>query len=171
MISCCFLFLSLLLICAGIALIMGSAVAPNKTESIVFGTGATIRNSITQQLDKVQHRLPVVHLNGRGGTWALNRAKHGDFVYMSGYRMSGIVPVYASHNNYGGDIILNWRKGKLVELKGEGRTGVWKVIGVRNIPKYANVSALKVLRGTVALQTCYYGRNVMRYVELVPYSS
>lgn len=109
--------------------------------------------------------LPAVRLSGPGDVAALDSCD-GSFVEMTSYGTE-IIPVYAAHNNCGGDEIHPWQTGQLVHV--EGRPDTFVVVDVRDTPKkWVTTEALVGLQGSFALQTCYYGENRMKFVALEP---
>lgn len=76
-------------------------------------------------------------------------------------------PVFAAHNNCGGDVILSWKLSQEVFLEEAGEKTVYRIVDIREIPKtWSTTADLKGLGGELALQTCLYGEDLMRFVGL-----
>lgn len=90
----------------------------------------------------------------------------GRFIEMKSYQISGVLPVYAAHNNCGGDIILNWELGDHVKIAGSET--IYEVVEERHTKKWGNVGSLRGAQGELLLQTCYYGQDRMRFLALAP---
>lgn len=159
--------LGVLLIFSGLSFFVGNSVAPETTSRIVYGSKAKIENRIQKIQEKTTGEYPTVTLGPEGGLWEMNNT-YKMFIEMVSYRYPNVPPVYAAHNGYGGDIILNWEKGQKVNVVGRGKDGVYVVVGDLQTPKNIMVSDLTSLTGTIVLQSCFYGVDVMRFVELAP---
>ena len=71
----------------------------------------------------------------------------------------------AAHNNCGGDVLLPWDEGQQIQI--EGRDEVYEVIDIRYTSKiWASTDDLVGLQGDLALQTCFYGEDRMKFVGL-----
>ncbi|WP_315069880.1 hypothetical protein [uncultured Microbacterium sp.] len=136
-------------------------------EAVERGYGA-VRAAIVSVENSTSGELPSVRLSSDGGIEGLDRCD-GSFSEMTSYRQTGVPPVYAAHNNCGGDITHPWAVGQRVRIEGRGE--VYEVVEVRDTPKrWVTTAALEGLSGDLALQTCYYGVNRMKFVGLVAVS-
>jgi hypothetical protein len=139
-----------------------AAVAPESVER-VYGylrhTTQTVEHAMSTE-------LPHVRLGDEGGTNLLDECD-GSFSEMLSYRSADTIPVYAAHNNCGGDIIHPWNIGQQVRV--EGRTAIYQVVDIRDVPKReGTTNDITNLQGEFSLQTCYYGVNQMKFVGLAP---
>jgi hypothetical protein len=124
-----------------------------------------VRAGVVELEAALDPALPAVRLSGPGDVAALDSCD-GSFVEMTSYGTE-IIPVYAAHNNCGGDEIHPWGVGQRVHV--EGQTDTFVVVDVRDTPKkWVTTDALIGLDGSFALQTCYYGENRMKFVALEP---
>lgn len=154
------------LIAAGGALLIGTLSAPQTVEH-AYGT---VKTSITGTVDEVREEtfgvLPTVRLGATGGVPALD-ACDGSFTEMASYKREGVPPVWAAHNNCLGDVLLPWETGQHIRLEGSGQ--VYEVIDIRHTGKtWATTEDLIGLGGSLALQTCFYGEDSMKFVGLEP---
>ncbi len=155
------------LIVGGGALLAGVLLAPQQVEQ----TYGAIRTSVTKTVDEVQqdvfHELPTVTLGVEGGIPELDRCD-GTFTVMTSYEREGVPPVAAAHNNCGGDVLLPWEVGQQIKI--EGRDDVYEVVEIRDqISKVWNsTEELVGLKGEIALQSCFYGEDRMKFIGLEP---
>ncbi|GGH51037.1 hypothetical protein [Microbacterium album] len=80
-----------------------------------------------------------------------------------------VAPIVGAHNHCGGDVVLDLVDGDRVRLAGEGLDGVYVVTGSRD--GYPGQSAREATAGmdaAVILQTCYWDRDEVRLVTLLP---
>lgn len=159
------LVLSVLIGALGLSLLGAQLVAPDTVERIAGETKVALQQ-VTQQV-VAPAALPTVRLGPLGGLTEMNWCD-GSFIEMASYQLPGIPPVYAAHNNCGGDIILSWQLGDHVKV--EGSDVLYQVVEERHTAKWAQVESLVGMKGTLVLQTCYYGQNVMRFLALAPVS-
>ncbi|KQQ62663.1 hypothetical protein [Microbacterium sp. Leaf320] len=104
--------------------------------------------------------LPSVRLGASGSAIDLDRCD-GTFTEMVDYRQREVPPVWAAHNNCGGDTILPWKEGQRFLVGDEE----YEVVEVRLLPKYtATPKDLLGMKGELALQTCLYGEPLMSFV-------
>lgn len=155
--------LGVLLLVAGVALGVGVLVAPDRVEA-VYGD---VKTSVQDTVVEVSGEVPTISLGQEGDERVLDICD-GSFFEMSTYRDANeILPVYAAHNNCGGDVILGWEIG--TQLRIEGRPGLYEIVDERDTGKtWVTTDALVGLQGEFALQTCYYGVQEMRFIGLSP---
>lgn len=148
------------------ALMVGTITAFPEESERAFGLAQL---GIGQFRIDVIHELPAVTLGASGGMTELDRCD-GTFTEMLSYRRDGVPPVWAAHNNCGGDTVLPWKLGQEVAVtRPDGSTEIYAVADVRVTPKtWATTDDLIGLGGDFALQTCFYGENRMRFVGLGP---
>jgi hypothetical protein len=78
--------------------------------------------------------------------------------------------VWAAHNNCGGDVLLPWEEGQRIQFEGDDQ--VYEVVDIRYTPKiWASTSDLVGLGGELALQSCFYGEDRMKFIGLDPVES
>lgn len=161
----------------GVSMIVAAYALPDVTEKVtgtvtmaVTGTYENVRSqlaAITGQPESAT--IPNVELGAVGtGEAALDNAGWREFIELTDYRGVDIPPVFAAHNNHGGDILLNWEIGQRVHVTDENgdRAGVYEVAGDRFTPKWGPVTQLAGMTGDLILQSCFYGEDRMRFVEL-----
>lgn len=158
--------IALVLMVAGIGILIASLVAPQAVER-VYGE---IRTQAVAVVDDVRHdvtqELPTVALGATGGKAELDRCD-GTFTQIVSYERDGVPPVWAAHNNCGGDTILPWQLGDHVSV--EGDETVYEVVDVRTTSKtWSSTDDLVGLGGDLALQTCFYGEDRMIFIGLSP---
>lgn len=155
------LIASIALVTLGSGFLVASTVAPDAVDRI---TG-DIKVSVQKQLHQVfaPDDLPQLRLGGEGGLPQLDDCD-GTFTEMISYRVEGVIPLFAAHNNCGGDIILGWELGQRVTV--EGSDIVYEVVEERHTPKWSDVEALVGMSGEFMVQTCFYGENRMRFLAL-----
>jgi hypothetical protein len=158
--------LGVVLLLAGAGILAMYFLAPQQTER-VYGD---LKTSVIQGVDDVRadvfDELPVVRLGATGGIPELDRCD-GTFTEMASYEREGVPPVWAAHNNCGGDVALPWEIGQ--EIRIEGRDEVYEIVDIRETSKiWSSTSDLVGLGGDLALQTCYYGEDRMKFLGLAP---
>ncbi|WP_162238899.1 hypothetical protein [Microbacterium sp. Leaf320] len=136
---------------------------PTETER-VLGTAKVALQTAAQELI-APDQLPRITLGAEGGTRELD-ACTGEFTEMITYRDAAVPPLYAAHNNCGGDIILGWQLGTRVQVAGSDT--VYEVVDERRTPKGAPVDTLAGIDGELLVQTCFYGEDQMRFLALAP---
>jgi hypothetical protein len=138
--------------------------APQVTErayGVAQGAVETIQTTVVGS-------VPVVHLGAVGGLAQMD-ACTGKFTEMRAYEIPGVPPVWAAHNICGGDIVLTWALGQLVDIEHDGVTRRYRVVDIRYTGKhYTPIASLVGLGGQLALQSCFYGENRMKFVGLDP---
>jgi hypothetical protein len=162
--------LSALLLAAGAVIIVGLLAFPTATEKIAGETKVAVEGLVAQAMTQATGELPSVTLGGEGPKSALDHAEHGVFTEMESYRIPGVLPVFAAHNNRGGDVVLSLAVGQQVRVidTGLGTEKVYVVVEERITKKWQDVDTLVGLKGELALQTCFYGENRMRFLGLQP---
>lgn len=151
---------------AAVALLLLQIFAPTQLERAVGEAQVTVAAAaadIVQQI--VPESYPTITLGKLGGKRELNRCD-GSFTEMQSYRITGVLPVYAAHNNCGGAIILGWRMGEKVKITGSEL--IYEVIDERHTKKWANIASLRGMKGELLVQTCFFGQNKMRFLALRP---
>lgn len=160
--------LSFLAIVSGILIIFGNHFYPETTEKLIYSAKVEIEKQVQKANEVVTGDYPTVLLGGEGGEYEMQITPYGYFIEMIPYRVPGLMPVYAAHNSWGGDEILQWDIGKKVNLEGSNKNGVWVVVDILELQKQGTVDLIEPLEGVIALQTCYYGQDLMKFVGLVP---
>ncbi|KAB1660065.1 hypothetical protein F8O01_03805 [Pseudoclavibacter chungangensis] len=153
----------MLLLVAGVALGAGALLVPDRVEAL-YGD---VKTSVQDTVQDVSGEVPTIRLGEEGDENVLDICD-GSFFEMATYRDDNhILPVFAAHNNCGGDVILGWEVGTQIAI--DGRPGLYEVVEIRNTGKtWVTTSELVGLQGELALQTCYYGVQEMRFVGLSP---
>lgn len=161
-----------LLIGAVVLLTIGGAVAillPDVAEQTVGEAKVAVDHVAAQVRANVTGELPTVTLGAMGPDDAMDTAPTGTFVGMESYRMDGVPPVYAAHNNRGGDILLAWEPGQQVRvIDATGASRVYALVDERVVRKHSEVDSLTGMGGEFVLQSCFYGSQDMRFVGLSP---
>lgn len=161
-----------LLVAGGVALLLGVWLMP---ETVEKGYGA-LKSGYRGTVDKVQEQVfdeyPTVALGVTGDESDLDVAcSAGDtyhtFTIMKSYERDGVPPTAAAHNNCGGDVLLPWEEGQKINIEGDGEDGLYEIIDIRYTPKiWATTEDLIGLEGELALQTCFYGEDRMKFIGL-----
>lgn len=157
------LFASIVLVGLGMSFLSASVFAPDLVDKV---TG-DVKVSVLKQFHQIfaPDELPTIRLGGEGGMVELDHCD-GTFTEMVSYRIDDVLPLFAAHNNCGGDVILGWDLGQRVMV--EGSDVVYEVVEERHTPKWSNVEALVGMTGEFMVQTCFYGENRMRFLSLAP---
>lgn len=109
----------------------------------------------------------AVTLGVTGGQVELDRCD-GTFTHTDLYGTTQ-PPVWAAHNNCGGDVILPWETGQEIAVTLDGVVTTYRVVETRDTPKKGATTAdLAGIGGELLLQTCYYGQNRMKFLALEP---
>lgn len=148
---------------AGILLLMWQLLFPTHAERVIGEAKVTIQHAIHDVTTASSAEDLVVYLGPLGGMRELDWCD-GRFIELDSYRITGVLPVYAAHNNCGGDIILSLELGDRVKVGNDGT--VYQVVEERHTTKYGNVGSLRGMTGELLLQTCFYGQNKMRFLAL-----
>lgn len=161
-----------LLVAGGLVLATGVAVAPEATEKIYGEAKTQVQELSRESLGVVEQTVtgqksyPQIQLGVSGTIRELDRCD-GTFTEMSSYEREGIPPVWAAHNNCGGDIILPWDVGTEVQLAGDPT--VYSIVDIRYTSKvWSSTDDLVGLQGELALQSCFYGEDRMKFIGLQP---
>ncbi|WP_203136996.1 hypothetical protein [Microbacterium sp. JZ31] len=160
--------LGVALLVAGAVLAAAALLMPQAVEK-AYGEA---RTAVIQQVDQVRQdvfsELPSVALGARGGIPELDRCD-GTFTEMLSYEREDVPPVWAAHNNCAGDVILGWGGGQQVRI--DGRDEIYEVTDIRYTSKiWSSTDDLVGLGGELALQTCFYGEDRMKFVALTEVS-
>ena len=157
---------SIALVTLGAVFLGASVFAPD----LVDRTTGDIKVAVQEQLHQLlaPDELPEIRLGGEGGMVELDHCD-GTFTEMITYRIDGVPPLFAAHNNCGGDVILGWELGQRVSVAGSDT--VYEVVEERHTPKWSNIDALVGMSGEFMVQTCFYGENRMRFLALAPAES
>jgi len=160
------------LVAGGIALLLGVWLMPDTVEK---GYGA-LKTGYRGTVDKVQEQVfdeyPTVALGVTGDETDLDIACNaGDtyhtFTIMKSYERDGVPETAAAHNNCGGDVLLPWEEGQKINIEGDDMDGLYEIIDIRYTPKiWATTEDLIGLEGDLALQTCFYGEDRMKFIGL-----
>lgn len=156
---------NLLLIAAG-TLGAWNVLAPQDVERS-YGTLKTTTNEvISTARERLTGQIPTVHLGAAGGVSELDECD-GTFTEMLSYEHADVPTVWAAHNNCGGDVLLPWDTGEQIRIAGSDQ--VYEVVDVRHTSKiWATTDDLVGLDGDLALQTCQYGQDRMKFIGLRP---
>ncbi|WP_194762780.1 hypothetical protein [Microbacterium sp. UFMG61] len=152
---------SIALVGLGASFLVVSTVAPDAVDRVTGDIKVTVQKQFQQIF--APDALPILRLGGEGGLAQLDECD-GTFTEMISYRVDGVPPLFAAHNNCGGDIILGWDLGQRVRV--EGSDIVYEVVEERHTPKWSDVEALVGMSGEFMVQTCFYGENRMRFLAL-----
>jgi hypothetical protein len=157
------LMASIVLVGLGATLLSASVLVPDLVDRV---TG-DVKVSVVKQFHQIftPDELPTIRLGGEGGMVELDHCD-GTFTEMVSYRIDDVLPLFAAHNNCGGDVILGWDLGQRVMVAGSDV--VYEVVEERHTPKWSNVEALAGMTGEFMVQTCFYGENKMRFLSLAP---
>ncbi|WP_341956515.1 hypothetical protein [Microbacterium sp. LWH13-1.2] len=157
---------SIVLVGLGVAFLAASTFAPEMVDKV---TG-DVKVAVQRQLHQIvaPGELPVIRLGAEGGMVELDHCD-GTFTEMVSYRVDAVLPLFAAHNNCGGDVILGWDIGQRVTVAGSDV--VYEVVEERHTPKWSNVEELVGMSGEFMVQTCFYGENKMRFLALAPVES
>ncbi|WP_460887937.1 hypothetical protein [Promicromonospora xylanilytica] len=155
-----------LLVAAGGALTVGNLVAPQTVER-AYGTVKTTTDAVVDTTrERVTGEIPTVRLGVSGGIPELDRCD-GSFTEMTSYEHDDVPAVWAAHNTCGGDAVLPWETGQ--HLRVEGSDQVYEVVDIRHTSKvWSTTDDLVGLDGDLALQTCHYGEDRMKFIGLRP---
>ncbi|GAA3659642.1 hypothetical protein [Microbacterium marinilacus] len=156
--------IGVLLLLAGAAVLAFQLFAPQQVEH-AYGV---VKTEVTKRVDDVREEvfeeLPVVKLGVSGGIPELDRCD-GTFTEMLSYEREGVPPVWAAHNNCGGDVALPWEIGQRIQV--EGSDDVYEIVDIRLTSKiWSSTDDLVGLGGELALQTCFYGVDEMKFIGL-----
>lgn len=157
---------SILLMSAGATILLGTLIAPTAVERGYGEAKTAVQDAMQDVVQQVTATLPSVTLGVEGGQTELDWCD-GTFTRQLSYEQGfyEVPPVWAAHNHCGGDVILGWQVGDLVQLAGSD--AVYEIIDVRLTAKHwVTTEALDGLQGELALQSCFYGIDQMKFVGL-----
>ena len=162
------LAVGLVLLLGGGLILGGLVVAPQLVERLYGDAKISVDSTVADARRVVFDDLPTVELGNTGGVPQLDQCD-GTFTEMESYERDDVPPVWAAHNNCSGDAVLSWEPGQHVRIAGDEQ--VYEVVDIRITPKtWATTDDLVGLGGSFALQTCFYGRDEMRFVGIEPVS-
>lgn len=154
------------LIVGGAALLTGVMLAPEQVEKGYGDVKVAITSSVDQVQEEVFEELPTVSIGVTGGIPELDLCD-GTFTVMTSYEREGVPETAAAHNNCGGDVLLSWEEGQRIRI--DGRDEVYEVVDIRYTSKiWSSTDDLVGLQGEIALQSCFYGEDRMKFVGLAP---
>lgn len=166
------------LMAAGSATVIGSVAAPDLTEQLAekgVGHVREIANAVSIELSQPAtpgaEKLPTLSLGELGSEALLDVCATGVFPELESYRtQAGLQPVFAAHNNCGGDVILPLQVGQRVSIVDQaGTASTYQVTELRDVDKHtATTEGVVGMTGALLLQTCHWGEPVMRFVALEP---
>ncbi len=155
-----------LLVAGGLSTGTAVLVWPDQVEEVYGGIQQDVGEWRVQNLQEV----PLAHLGATGGQTELDYCD-GTFTEMRSYRRHDMPPIWAAHNNCGGDVILPVELGDVIDLEQGGIVNRYNVVDIRETPKvWVTTEALIGLQGDVVLQSCYYGGTdvPMKFIGLDP---
>lgn len=155
-----------ILIAGGLSTGTAVLVWPDQVEEFYGGIQQDVGEWRVQTLQEV----PLAHLGAAGGLTELDYCD-GTFTEMRSYRRHDMPPIWAAHNNCGGDVILPVELGDVIDLEQGGIVTRYTVVDIRETPKvWVTTEALIGLQGDLGLQSCYYGGTdvPMKFIGLVP---
>ncbi|MBS3177248.1 MULTISPECIES: hypothetical protein [unclassified Pseudoclavibacter] len=163
---------------AGSAMVLGAIAAPDLTEQLAekgVGQVRHVANAVSVELaqaaDPDTEQLPTVTLGELGPDALLDVCATGVFPELESYRtQDGLQPVFAAHNNCGGDVILPLQLGQRVAIIDQaGTASTYQVTELRDVDKHtATTEDVTGMAGSLLLQTCHWGDPIMRFVALQP---
>jgi hypothetical protein len=161
--------LGVVLLASGVLIGAGALLAPQAVEMAYGEIKVGVTEKVQQVREEVLEELPVVRLGVSGGQTELDWCD-GTFTEMLSYETPDVPPVWAAHNNCGGDVLLPWEEGQRIQFEGDDQ--VYEVVDIRYTPKiWASTSDLVGLGGELALQSCFYGEDRMKFIGLDPVES
>ncbi|MGW9113127.1 hypothetical protein [Microbacterium sp. NPDC055683] len=153
-----------LLLAGGVALGAGTLFAPQAVEQAYGTIKVGFAEKVQQVQEQVFEELPTVKLGVSGGQTELDYCD-GTFTEMLSYEREGVPPVWAAHNNCGGDVILPWEVGQRIQVEGDDT--VYEIVDIRYTSKiWSSTADLVGLGGDLALQSCFYGEDRMKFIGL-----
>ncbi|GAB2518253.1 hypothetical protein GCM10027064_14900 [Microbacterium petrolearium] len=159
----------IVLIAAGAVMIGTYAVMPEESARVYGALKTKVTSTVDEVKEEVFEELPTVRIGVVGGRHELDLCD-GTFTVMSSYEREGVPETAAAHNNCGGDVLLGWEQGQRIRI--EGRDQVYEVVDIRYTSKiWSSTADLVGLGGELALQSCFYGEDRMKFVGLAPVDS
>lgn len=156
------------LLLGGGALLSAVLLAPQEVERAYGAVKTAVTGTVDSVRQDVGGEVPTVRLGATGGLAELDRCD-GTFTEMASYEHDDVPEVWAAHNNCFGDVLLPWQEGQTLRVEGDDQ--LYRVVDIRNTPKtWATIDDLVGLEGSIALQTCFYGEDRMKFVGLEPVS-
>lgn len=155
------LLASIVLVGLGLSFLSASVFAPDLVDKVTGDVKVSVLKQFQQTF--APDELPTIRLGDEGGMVELDQCD-GTFTEMVSYRIDDVLPLFAAHNNCGGDVILGWELGQRVMI--EGSDIVYEIVEERHTPKWSNVERLTGMTGEFMVQTCFYGENRMRFLSL-----
>lgn len=142
---------------------------PHTAERVYGSAQNVIGQAKNQASEIVLDQLPIARLGVTGGLTQLNWC-NGTFTHMQSYTRENVPPIWAAHNNCGGDVVLPLALGDQIALvRKDGETETYTVVDIRETSKtWTTTKDLEGVEGELALQSCYYERNVMKFIGLSP---
>ena len=157
------------LLVGGLALGAGTLFAPQTVEQAYGAVKVGVADRVQQVQQEVFEELPTVKLGVSGGQTELDWCD-GTFTEMLSYEREGVPPVWAAHNNRGGDVILPWEVGQRIRIDGSDQ--VYEIVDITYTSKiWSSTADLVGLGGEFALQSCFYGEDRMKFIGLEPVDS
>lgn len=157
---------SIALMVSSAAVLAGYLFMPDQLERVYGATKTAIAEVTSDVREDRFGELPTVTLGVTGGTTELDGCD-GTFTQMTSYEGGDVPPVWAAHNGCEGDILLPWEIGQHVGVAGNDR--VYEVVDIRHTPQvWATIDDIEGIEGELALQTCFYGQDKMKFVGLRP---
>jgi hypothetical protein len=155
-----------LLLVGGVAIGASTLLAPQAVEHAYGTVKVGVADKVQEVQEEVFEELPSVKKGASGGKTELDWCD-GTFTEMLSYEREGVPPVWAAHNNCGGDVILPWEKGQRLRI--EGSDQVYEIVDIRYTSKiWSSTADLVGLKGEFALQSCFYGEDRMKFIGLEP---
>lgn len=155
-----------LLLVGGVAIGASTLLAPQAVEHAYGTVKVSVAEKVQEVQEEVFEELPSVKKGASGGKTELDWCD-GTFTEMLSYEREGVPPVWAAHNNCGGDVILPWEKGQRLRI--EGSDQVYEIVDIRYTSKiWSSTADLVGLKGEFALQSCFYGEDRMKFIGLEP---
>ncbi|WP_029150399.1 hypothetical protein [Microbacterium indicum] len=159
------------LVLAGAVVLAGVIFAPDETERVYGSVKTEVDKTVTQVQEQVTGELPTVTIGVVGGKSQLDYCD-GTFTVMTSYEREGVPTTAAAHNNCQGDVLLGWEDGQKINVVGGGFDGEYQVVDIRYTSKiWSSTDDLVGLQGALALQSCFYGEDRMKFVGLEPVDS
>ncbi|MBP2436908.1 hypothetical protein [Microbacterium amylolyticum] len=156
--------LGIALLTVGAVVLGATLLMPEQTERI-YGQAKTQVNQVVDDVrEQVLEEYPTVRLGVEGGMAELDSCD-GTFTIMTSYEREGVPTTAAAHNNCGGDVLLPWDEGQRINI--DGLDGVYEIVDIRYTSKiWSSTDDLVGLQGDIALQSCFYGEDRMKFIGL-----
>ncbi|MGI6878294.1 hypothetical protein [Microbacterium sp. gxy059] len=152
------------LILGGVAVLTALWLAPQEVERVYGNVRTEAIGTVDRVREQVFDDIPTVRLGVEGDRAELDWCD-GSFITMRSYEREGVPTTAAAHNNCGGDVLLSWDEGQKVGI--EGTDDVYEVVDIRYTSKiWSSTDDLVGLQGDLALQSCFYGEDRMKFVGM-----